>query len=126
MFNENFIPAQSKTRYQKTSYMEHNFEGICNFEVYNINCTESVEVFHKAYILSRKKLFKDMEWEEWSKDNDLGYQAFLRVLESGDYKLGYYENEFSYKEPAQIRCCGELMKEVEEMNKRVIRFKFIL
>jgi hypothetical protein len=62
-------------------------------------------VFHESYVSSRKQLFEDMNLGEWSEENDMGYQNYLRVLESGEYKLGYYENEFSYRESAQIKCC---------------------
>ncbi len=106
MSNKNFLPAHNKIRIQRTSYMSHNFEGICNFEVHDSDCAGSIELFHKSYIISRKQLFKDMDWGEWSEDNDLGYQSFLRVLESGEYELGYYENSFPHRVPAQIRCCG--------------------
>ena len=107
MSNANFIPAHSKIRIQKTSYMEHDFEGVCNFEVHDVNCSGSIEVFHEAYVSSRKQLFEDMGYGSWSEDNDLGYQAFLRVLDSGEFKLGYYENSFPYRVSAQIKCCGE-------------------
>ena len=60
MSNTNFIPAYSKIRIQKTSYMEHDFEGVCTFEVHDVNCSESIEVFHQAYVTSRKQLFEDM------------------------------------------------------------------
>ena len=107
MSSTNFIPAQTKTKYQRTTYMSHDFEDICNFEVHDNDCSESIEVFHEAYVSSRKQLFKDMGWGPWSEANDLGYQNYIEVLESGDYKLGYYENEFRYRVPAQIKCCGE-------------------
>lgn len=109
MSNKNFIPAQTRECVQKTSYMEHDFEGICNFEVHDVDCSESVEVFHESYVASRKKLFEDMGWGEWSEEGDLGYQKYLEVLESGDFKLGYYENEFNYRESAKILCCDEWM-----------------
>ena len=105
MSNRNFLPAHYKIRYQKTSYMTHNFKGVCNFEVHDSDCSESIEQFHKSYINSRKQLFKDMGWGPWSEAIDLGYQNYLEVLESGYYKLGYYENEFRYRIPAQIKCC---------------------
>lgn len=105
----NYKKAYITTSIQRTSYMSHNFKGICNFEVHDNDCSESIEVFHGAYVSSRKQLFKDMGWGEWSEANDLGYQNYLEVLESGDYKLGYYENEFSYRVPAQIKCCGKWM-----------------
>ena len=107
MYNRNFIPTHNRRRMQKTSYMEHNFEGVCNFEVHDVNCSESIEVFHAAYVASRKQLFEDMGYGPWSKDNDLGYQKYLEVLESGDFKLGYYENSFLYRVAAKIKCCGE-------------------
>ena len=87
--------------------MEHEFKGICNFEVHDIDCSESIEAFHKSYISSRKQLFKDMGWGPWSESADLGYQKYLEVLESGQYKLGYYENEFRYRVPAQLKCCNK-------------------
>ena len=107
MYNRNFIPTHNRRRIQKTSYMEHSFEGVCNFEVHDVNCSESIEVFHAAYVASRKQLFEDMGYGPWSKDNDLGYQKYLEVLESGDFKLGYYENSFLYRVSAKIKCCGE-------------------
>ena len=105
MISTNFIPAQTKTRYQRMSYMSHSFEGICNFEVNGDDYSESIEVFHESYIAARKQLFEDMKLGKWSEDRDIGYQNYLRVLESGEYELGYYENEFSYRESAQIKCC---------------------
>lgn len=105
MRSTNFKPVQTKTSYQRTTYMSHSFEGICNFEVNGGDYSESVEVFHESYIAARKQLFEDMSLGVWSKDSDIGYQNYLRVLESGDYELGYYENEFSYRESAQIKCC---------------------
>lgn len=105
MSNTNFRPAQTKMRYQRTSYMTHDYEGICSFEVYGDDYSKSIEVFHESYISSRKQLFKDMGLGVWSEDSDMGYQNYLRVLESGEYELGYYENEFSYRESAQIKCC---------------------
>jgi hypothetical protein len=105
MSSTNFIPAQVKMRYQRTSYMSHDHEGICNFEVYGDDSSKSIEEFHESYVASRKQLFKDMGLGMWSEDSDMGYQNYLCVLESGDYKLGYYENEFSYRESAQIKCC---------------------
>jgi len=105
MLKENFIPVQHKTLHQKTTCMSHDFDGVCNFEVHKIDCSRSIEDFHKAYIKERKQLFKDMGWGEWSEENDLGYQNYLKVLESGEWKLSYYENEFNYRVPAQIKCC---------------------
>tara|TARA_A100000164_G_scaffold85444_1_gene73142 strand:+ start:5404 stop:5793 length:390 start_codon:yes stop_codon:yes gene_type:complete len=89
--------------------MAHNAKDICNFEVQDSNCSESIEQFHKSYTASRKQLFEDMGWGPWTEVGDIGYQNYLEVLESGDYKLGYYENEFSYRVPAQIKCCGKWM-----------------
>lgn len=105
MSSMNFISAQNKMRYQRTSYMRHDFEGICNFEVYGNDYSKSIEVFHESYIAARKQLFEDMGWGRWSEDSDMGYQNYLRVLESGEYELGYYENEFFYWESAKIKCC---------------------
>lgn len=107
MLRKNFIPAHVKTSYQRTSYMSHDFEGICNFEIHGGDYSESIEVFNKEYITSRKQLFKDMGWGEWNEDKDLGYQNYLKVLESGEWKLNYYENEFNYRVPAQIKCCDK-------------------
>ena len=105
MSSTNFIPVNTRTRYQRTSYMRHSMEGICDFEVHGGDYSESVEVFHESYIAARKEMFEDMGWGEWSEEGDMGYQNYLRVLESGDYELGYYENEFFYRESAQIKCC---------------------
>ena len=105
----NYKKAYIKTSIQRTSYMTHNVKGICNFEVQDSNCVESIEQFHKSYTASRKQLFEDMGWDPWTEVGDIGYQNYLEVLESGDYKLGYYENEFSYRVPAQIKCCGKWM-----------------
>jgi len=102
-----FKKAYIATCVQRTSYMEHDFEGICNFEVHNSDCTENVEVFHKAYIASRKQLYLDRQWGPWSESLDIGYQNFLKVLQSGNWKLGYYENSFPYRVSAKIKCCGE-------------------
>lgn len=110
MNNKNFIPADIEIRVQKTSYMEHQLEGFCNFEVHDVNCSKSIEDFHAAYVESRKKLFKDMNYGPWKEDSDFGYQKFLEVLESGKYKLGYYENSFPYRIPAQILCCDEWLE----------------
>ena len=105
----NYKKAYTTTSIQRTSYMSHNFKGICDFEVHDDDCTENIEQFHKSYTASRKQLFEDMGWGPWSENGDLGYQNYLEVLESGDYELGYYENEFSYRVPAQIKCCGKWM-----------------
>ena len=105
MRSENFIPVSIRTRYQRTSYMRHDFEGICDFEVYGGDYSGGVEVFNESYIAARKEMFEDMGWGEWSEEGDKGYQNYLRVLESGDYELGYYENEFFYRESAKIKCC---------------------
>jgi hypothetical protein len=105
----NYKKSYMTTSIQRTSYMSHNFKGICDFEVHDDDCTENIEQFHKSYTASRKQLFEDMGWGPWSGDGDLGYQSYLEVLESGDYKLGYYENEFSYRVPAQVKCCGKWM-----------------
>ena len=105
MSNENFKKAYIGTSYKRTTYMSHSFEGICNFEVNGGDYSGCVEVFNESYIAARKEMFEDMGWGEWSEDSDMGYQNYLRVLESGDYELGYYENEFFYRESAQIKCC---------------------
>ena len=105
MSSTNFIPVYTKTGYQRTSYMSHSFEGICNFEVYGDDYSKSIEVFHESYIAARKQLFEDMGLGKWSEDSDMGYQNYLRVLESGEYELGYYENEYTCRESAQIKCC---------------------
>tara|TARA_B000000557_G_scaffold224132_1_gene193607 strand:- start:565 stop:1017 length:453 start_codon:yes stop_codon:yes gene_type:complete len=107
MLRENFIPAHVRTRYQRTSYMSHDFENICNFEIQGGDYSESIRVFNKEYIASRKQLFKDMKLGKWKEENDIGYQNYLKVLESGEWKLGYYENEFNYRVPAQIKCCNK-------------------
>ena len=107
MLRENFVPAHIKKSYQRTSYMSHDFEGICNFEIHGGDYTESIRVFNKEYIASRKQLFKDMKLGKWKEENDIGYQNYLKVLESGEWKLGYYENEFNYRVPAKIKCCDK-------------------
>ena len=109
MLRENFIPAHLKTIYQRTSYMSHDFEGICNFEIHGGDYSGSIRVFNKEYIASRKQLFKDMKLGKWKEENDVGYQNYLKVLESGEWKLGYYENEFKHRVPAQIKCCNKWM-----------------
>lgn len=104
---KNFRPARTKTGIQKTTYMNHNFDGICAFEIHGANYAKDYDTFSKAYKESRIQLFKDMGREEWSEEKDIGYQNFLRVSRSGDFELGYYENKFYYRESAQILCCEE-------------------
>jgi hypothetical protein len=53
MSSTNFIPAQVKMHYQRTSYMSHDREGICNFEVHGDDSSKSIEVFHESYVASR-------------------------------------------------------------------------
>ena len=101
--------AYTATKVCKTTVMSHNFEDLCCFEVEG-DCTSSVEVFHEAYVAARKQLFEDMGYGVWSEEGDLGYKNYLKVLESGEYKLEYYENEFSYRVSAEIKCCGEWMR----------------
>ena len=60
MSSINFVPAQTKTRYQRTSYMSHSMEGICDFEVHGGDYSGGVEVFHESYIAARKEMFEDM------------------------------------------------------------------
>tara|TARA_Y200000002_G_scaffold382867_1_gene401760 strand:+ start:629 stop:1072 length:444 start_codon:yes stop_codon:yes gene_type:complete len=105
----NYKKAYMKTRIQKTTYMTHDVEGLCTFEIHGGDYSENIETFQKGYVEERKEMFEDMGWGEWSEGGDMGYQNYLEVLESGDYKLGYYENEFSYRVPAQIKCCGKWM-----------------
>ena len=99
--------AYITTRVQKISVMEHEFEGLCDFDIYGGDYSSCVSLFNNEYIESRKQMFKDMDWGKWSEESDMGFQNYLKVLESGEYKLHYYENEFSYRVPAQIKCCGE-------------------
>ena len=99
--------AYTETRIQKTTVMMHEFENICDFEIVGGDYSSSVSMFNKEYVSSRKQLFKDRNWGEWTEESDLGMKNYLKVLESGEYKLHYYENEFSYRVSAQIKCCGE-------------------
>ncbi len=105
----NYKKAYMKTRIQKVTYMTHDVEGLSTFEVHDGDYSENIETFQKGYIKERKQMFEDMGWGPWSEGSDLGYQNYLKVLESNDYELGYYENEFSYRVPAQIKCCGKWM-----------------
>ena len=76
-------------------------------EPYGYQPNNPLTIYYKKYIESRKQIFKDMDWGKWTEESDMGYQNYLKVLESGEYKLHYYENEFSYRVPAQIKCCGD-------------------
>tara|TARA_Y100001958_G_C21137991_1_gene477454 strand:- start:195 stop:647 length:453 start_codon:yes stop_codon:yes gene_type:complete len=95
------------TRVHKTTVMQHEFEGLCDFDISGGDYSSSISLFNKKYIESRKQIFKDMNWGEWTEESDEGFQNYLEVLDSGEYKLHYYENEFSYRVPSQIKCCDE-------------------
>ena len=110
MSNLQYKKAYTATSVQKTTVMRHNFEGICHFEVHGGDWSGCISGFNREYVESRKQLFKDMGWGEWSEEGDLGLQNYLKVLETGEYKLEYYENEFSYRVPAEILCCEEWMR----------------
>lgn len=101
--------AYTETSIQKTTVMRHNFEGVCHFEVHGGDYSDCISIFNREYVESRKQLFKDMGWGPWSEDVDQGLQNYLKVLDSGDYRLEYYENEFDYRIPAQILCCEKWM-----------------
>ena len=103
----NYKKAYIATRIQKTTVMEHEFEGLCDFDINGGDYSSCISLFSKEYIKSRKQIFEDMDWGKWTKESDMGFQNYLKVLDSGEYKLHYYENEFSYRVPAQIKCCDE-------------------
>tara|TARA_Y100001937_G_scaffold95552_1_gene129824 strand:- start:162 stop:605 length:444 start_codon:yes stop_codon:yes gene_type:complete len=105
----NYKKAYMKTHIQKVTYMTHDIEGLSTFEVHGGDYSENIKTFQIFYIKERKQMFEDMGWGPWSEAGDLGYQNYLKVLENDDYELGYYENEFSYRVPAQIKCCGKWM-----------------
>ena len=109
MSNLQYKKAYMATSLQKVSVMRHSFEGICHFEVYGGDWSDCISGFNREYVESRKQLFEDMGWGKWSEEGDLGLQNYLKVLESGEYKLEYYESEFRYRVPAQILCCEEWM-----------------
>ena len=97
------------TSVQKTTVMRHNVEGLCHFEVHGGDWSDCISGFNREYVKSRQQLFEDMGYGPWSEEVDAGLQNYLRVLESGEYTLEYYENEFSYRVPAEILCCEEWM-----------------
>ena len=107
MIKSEYKKAYIATRVQKITVMEHEFEGLCDFDINGDDCSSSINLFNKAYIESRKQIFKDNNWGNWSEESDLGFQNYLKVFESGEYRLHYYENEFTYRAPAQIKCCND-------------------
>ena len=97
------------TSIQKTTVMRHSMENICHFEVHGGDWSDCISGFNREYVESRKQLFKDMGYGPWSEEKDFGLQNYLRVLESGDYTLEYYEVEVVHHVPAQVLCCEEWM-----------------
>lgn len=107
MSNTKYKPAHNVTRTKRITCMSHDAEGVCHFEVRGADYSSGIEFFEMAYIAQRKQLFKDMGWGKWTKAGDLGFQNYLLVKENNPYSLGYYENKFTYRVSAQIKCCGK-------------------
>ena len=103
---KNYIKAHSVKTLVKRTYL--SADGFC-FDVDDIDVSGDVEEFHKLYITTRKQMYVDHGWNDgvWSEEKDIGYQNFLKVLSTGDYKMGYYENVHFHKVSAQIKCCDK-------------------
>ena len=101
-----YIRAHTVKNKVKRTYL--SAEGFC-FEVFNVDVSKDVEEFHKLYVAARKQMWLDHNWNDgvWSREQDLGYQNFLSVLESDNYSMGYYENTHFCRVPAQIKCCDK-------------------
>lgn len=102
----NFESSYMEEYTVKKTYLEA--PGFC-FEVYDANVTGDVKAFTELYVEQRKKFWVDNDYDSgvWTEENDNGYQNFLKVLEEGNYKMGYYENVFFNRVPARIKCCNQ-------------------
>lgn len=90
----------------KKTYLSSVELSFC-FEVQNHNIVGDLKKFKELYIKERKQLWVDNGWNGgiWSEENDLGYRNFLSVVDSGNFKMSYYENTFFNRIPAKIKCC---------------------
>ena len=102
----NFESSYMEEYTVKKTYLEA--PGFC-FEVLNANVAEDLKAFTELYVEQRKQLWIDNDYDlgVWSEENDIGYQNFLKVLEEGNYKMGYYENKFFNRVSAKIKCCNQ-------------------
>jgi hypothetical protein len=102
----NFQSSYMEEYTVKKTYLES--PGFC-FEVNDANVVGDLEAFTELYTAQRKQRWIDHDWNGsiWSEANDIGYQNFLKVLEEGNYKMGYYENTFFNRVPARIKCCDQ-------------------
>lgn len=102
----NFESSYMEEYTVKKTYLEA--PGFC-FDVLDANVVGDLEAFTELYVEQRKQMWIDHDWNGsiWSEENDIGYQNFLKVLEEGNYKMGYYENKFFNRVPARIKCCDQ-------------------
>ena len=109
MSNSNFRKAYSKRVKFKQTEIEKSWEyGSWNFTVKG--SVKDAEHFKEMFILERSK----MDYNEsafvngvYDKNKDLGYLNLLEVLESGDYQMREFDYDYSYRVPAEIKCCDE-------------------
>lgn len=103
---QNYKPSSWIECIVKKTYLSTS--GFC-FEVYNHNLVGNLESFVEFYIEQRKQMWIDHDYDNgvWSEAVDHGYQNLLKVIDAGDYKMGYYENTFENRLPAEKLCCGE-------------------
>ena len=101
----NFESSYMEEYTVKKTYLEA--PGFC-FEVLDANVVGDLETFTELYIAQRKQYWIDNDYDSgaWSEESDVGYQNLLKVLEEGNYKMGYYENKFFNRIPARLKCCG--------------------
>ena len=66
--------------------------------------------FKDAFILERS----EMSYNEsafvngvYDKNKDLAYLNLLEVLESGDYEMKEIDYDYTYRVPAELKCCNE-------------------
>ena len=102
----NFESSYMEEYTVKKTYLEA--PGFC-FDIYDANVVGDLKAFTELYVEQRKQLWIDNNYDSgvWTEENDIGYQNFLKVLEEGNYKMGYYENKFFNRVPARIKCCNQ-------------------
>ena len=70
----------------------------------------SIKEFKEMFILERSKMhYNESAFVNgiYDKNKDLAYLNLLELLESGVYQMREIDYDYTYRVPAEIKCCGE-------------------
>ena len=103
MPNSNFRKAYMKRVQRKqTEIMAHNFHFSVVGKIKNLNHFKELYLKEREKMTCNENYFVNGVYDE---SKDYGYINLLKILKSGDYDIKEFDYDYTYRVPAEVKCC---------------------